>query len=245
MNEKFPPLKNKQRSTARTFKVLTLLGVILVIVPNVKGHPLSGAWALAFLAAFVTITSFVVALIFSRRAKKMDRLQTGENLLVHLEMTEEMKKQYATTLHDESRAKNKAVMWVIGVLFVLITIPFLFFLEKDEIGGFVLIMGSILFIVFAASKFFPGYYYRKNMKGDSQILIGEKYAWFNGYFHNWDYPLSGLSKVKAIKKPFHGIYLAYYYTDLTWRHVHEIKFPLPEDFDPKPIVERLRNSNKK
>lgn len=245
MKELVSAIKNKQRSTARTFYVLAILGVIMVIVPNVKGHPLSGAWALAFLAAFVTIASFVVASIFSRRAKKMDSLQTGDKLLVHLQMTGEMKKQYAATLRDESRAKNKAVMWVVGALFVLITIPFLFFLEKDEMGGFVFIMGSILFIVFAASKFFPGYYYHKNMKGDSQILIGEKYAYFNGYFHNWDYPLSGLSKVKAIKKPFHGIYLAYYYTDLTWRHVHEIKFPLPENFDPKPIVERLRSSNKK
>jgi hypothetical protein len=128
---------------------------------------------------------------------------------------------------------------------VVITIPFLFFLEADEIGGFVLIMGSILVVVFATSKFFPVYYYRRNLKGDKQILIGEKFAYFNGYFHNWDYPLSGLSKVKAIKEPFHGIYLAYYFTDLTWRHVHEIKFPLPENFDPKPIVERLRSSNKK
>ncbi len=245
MKELVSAIKNKQRTTARTFYVLALLGVIMVIVPNVKGHPLSGAWALAFLATFVTITSFVMGLIFSRRAKKMDSLQSGEKLLVHLEMTGEMKKQYATTLRDESGAKNKAIMWVVGVLFVVITIPFLFFLEKDEIGGFVFIMGSIFLVVFTASKFFPGYYYRKNLKGDGQILIGEKYAYFNGYFHNWDYPLSGLSKVKAIKEPFHGIYLAYYYTDLTWRHTHEIKFPLPENFDPKPIVERLRSSNKK
>jgi uncharacterized membrane protein (DUF485 family) len=245
MKELVSVIKNKQRSTARIFNVFALLGVIMAVVPNTKGHPLSGAWALAFLGVFVAISSFITALIFSRRAKKMDRLQTGEKLLVHLEMTGEMIKQYATTLRDESRAKNKAVIWVVGTLFVLITIPFLFFLEKDEMGGFVIIMGSILLIVFVASKFFPGYYYRKNLKGDGQILIGEKYAYFNGYFHNWDYPLSGLSKVKAIKEPFHGIYLAYYYTDLTWRHSYEIKFPLPESFDPKPIVERLRSSNKK
>lgn len=245
MKELGSAIKNKQRSTARIFYGFALLGVIMAVVPYTKGHPLSGAWALAFLGVFVTITSFLVALIFSRRAKKMDRLKTGEKLLVHLEMTGKMKKQYATTLRDESRAKNKAVMWVVGVLFVVITIPFLFFLEKDEMGGFLFIMGSIFLIVFAASKFFPGYYYRKNLKGDGQIMIGEKYAYFNGYFHNWDYPLSGLSKVKAIKEPFHGIYLAYYYTDLTWRHSYEIKFPLPEYFDPKPIVERLKGSNKK
>lgn len=245
MKELVSAIKNKQRTTARTFSLLTILAVVIMVLPFLEGNPFTGIWALGFLGIFLSLFFFVVALLFGRRAKKMDRLQTGEKLLVHLEMTGEMIKQYATTLRDESRAKNKAVMWVVGALFVLITTPFLFFLEGDEIGGFVLIMGSVLFFVFVASKFFPGYYYRKNLKGDGQILIGEKYAYFNGYFHNWDYPLSGLSKVKAIKEPFHGIYLAYYYTDLTWRHSHEIKFPLPESFDPKPIVERLRSSNKK
>ncbi len=238
-------IRNRQRTTARTFSLLTILAVVIMVLPFLDGNPFTGMWALAFLGIFLSLFFFVVALLFGRRAKKMDRLQTGEKLLVHLEMNGEMKKQYATTLRDESRAKNKAVMWVVGILFVVITIPFLFFLEKDEMGGFLFIMGSIFFIVFVASKFFPGYYYRKNLKGDGQILIGEKYAYFNGYFHNWDYPLSGLSKVKAIKEPFHGIFLAYYYTDLTWRHSYEIKFPLPESFDPKPIVERLKSSNKK
>jgi hypothetical protein len=245
MNQQFPLLKNKQRSTSRTFYVLTVISAVIALFPYFVGTKFSAGPALTFLGIFFTISFFVVAILFARRAKKMDSLKTGEKLLVHLQMNEEMKKQYAETLLNESREKNKAVMWVVGILFVVITIPFLFFLDADEIGGFVLIMGSILLIVFVTSRFFPVYYYRQNLKGDRQILIGEKYAYFNGYFHNWDYPLSGLSKVKAIKKPFHGIYLAYYYTDLTWRHVHEIKFPLPENFDPKPIVDRLRSSNKK
>ena len=198
MEELASKIKNKQRTTARTFSLLTILAVVILVLPFLDGNPFTGMWALAFLGIFLSLFFFVVALLFGRRAKKMDSLQSGEKLLVHLQMTDEMKKQYATTLRDESGAKNKAVMWVVGVLFVVITIPFLFFLEKDEIGGFMLIMGSILFVVFAASKFFPVYYYRKNLKGDGQILIGEKYAYFNGYFHNWDYPLSGLSKVKAI-----------------------------------------------
>jgi hypothetical protein len=245
MSQQFPLLKNKQRSTARTFYLLTLLSAVAALTPNFAGTKFSPGPALTFLGIFFTIAFFVAGILFARRAKKMDSLKTGKKLLVHLQMTDEMKQQYATTLRNESQVKNKAVMWVVGILFVVITIPFLFFLEADEIGGFVLIMGSILVVVFATSKFFPVYYYRRNLKGDKQILIGEKFAYFNGYFHNWDYPLSGLSKVKAIKEPFHGIYLAYYFTDLTWRHVHEIKFPLPENFDPKPIVERLRSSNKK
>lgn len=238
-------IKNKQRSISHTFSFLTVAMVIITILPFMDENPLTGAWAAAFLGIFLSIFFLITALIFRNRAKKMDRLKTGEKLLVHLQLNDEMLKQFASTMKKESREKNAAVMWIIAILFVLITIPFLFFLETDEIAGFLLIIGSIVLVVFAASRFFPIYYYRKNMKGDKQILIGEKYAYFNGYFHNWDYPLSGLTKAKAIKTPFHGIHLAYYYYDRTWKHVQEIKLPVPDNFDPEPVLAQLRKANGK
>lgn len=244
MKELVNKIKNKQRSTARIFNILMLVSAIFMVAPFIDGHILSGAWALAFLGIFLTITFFILTRLFARRAKKMDSLQSGEKLLAHLELSDEMQKQYAETMRSESKQKNSAIMWVIGILFILIGGAFLIFMDEDYRLGFAAIFGSVLLVVFAASKFFPGYYYRKNMKGDKQILIGEKYAYFNGYFHNWDYPLSGLSKIKEIKKPFRGIHLAYYYTDRTWRHVHEIKFPIPPDFDPKPIISRIKLANK-
>ena len=245
MKELVLTIKNKQCSTARIFGFLSFTAAVLMILPFVNENPLTGIWALAFLGIFLSVAFFIVSLVFRGRARKMEKLKSGEKLLVHLELDSEMIKNYAETLRTDGKEKSKAIMWVIGILFLIVTTIFLFFLEDDERLGFIAIIGSVVIVVFAASRFFPWYYYHRNLKGDGQILIGEKYAYFNGYLHNWDYPLSGLTRVKAIKKPFHGIYLSYYYTDRTWQHSHEIKFPLPKNFDPKPIVERLRSSNKK
>lgn len=245
MEKQLTKVKNKQLLISWIFWVSSIFFIFVMITPFIESNPLSGIWALAFLGFFLSISCAVIALIFRNRAKKMDKLLSGEKLLVHLELDKEMLQQYAETLRNESRAKNKAVMWVVGILFAVITIPFLFFLEKDEISGFLAIIGSVVLLIFVASRFFPVYYYRKNMKGDRQILIGEKYAYFNGFFHNWDYPLSGLTTAKTIKKPFRGIHLAYYYTDLTWKHIHEIKIPIPDDFDFNPVIQRLKQANKK
>lgn len=245
MEEFISKIKNKQKSISTIFVGITVVFILLLLLPFFEMNPLSGKWALAFLSIFLSMSSAVIALIFWKRAKKMDKLLSGEKLLVHLELNEEMLQQYASTLKTESQQKNKAIMWVIGILFLVITIPFLFFIERDEIAGFLIIMSSILLIVFLASRFFPFYYYKKNRKGDGQILIGEKYAYVNGYFHNWDFPLSGLSKVKSIRQPFHGIHLSYFYTDRTWKHFHEIKIPLPYNFDSEPIIQQLKRSNKK
>jgi hypothetical protein len=83
------------------------------------------------------------------------------------------------------------------------------------------------------------------MKGDGNILIGAKYAYINGYFHNWDFPLSGLSMVKAINEPFYGIYLSYYYTDRTLRHSEEIYIPSNKEVDLEKLIIKLNKLNAK
>ena len=116
-------------------------------------------------------------------------------------------------------------------------------MDAGDRAGFVIIIGSVVLIVFAASKFFPYYYYRRNMKGDRQILIGKKYAYLNGIFHNWDFPLSGLKKVKVIKKPFYGLSFTYYYTDRTWQNTEELEIPAPENIDLSLLANQLKSFN--
>lgn len=236
-------IKNKQDVIVRRFKILTVTGIFLTLLPLIDGHFLTGRWALTLLGLFTAISSYVVVKIFSKRSLKMRDLKSGRKLLAHTELDGKLLQQYAKTLHESAREKNKALIWIMGGLFTIISIPFLFFLKKDEMFGFVGILGSIFLVIFIASKFFPWYYYRKNLNGDRQILIGEKYAYINGYFHNWDFPLSGLTEVKIINNPFHGIQLTYYYTDRTFRNAHEIKLPVPDNFDSKSIIENLKKAN--
>lgn len=175
----------------------------------------------------------------------MDLLLLPENQLFNCKLNNNNLKKYSEQQRDDSKNKNKSVMKLINFMFVVISIPFLFIMESDEIAGFLGIIFSIVALIYLSSKFIPYYYYKKNIKGDGLVLIGEKFAYFNGVFHNWDYPLSGLSKVEIIKKPFYGLYIAYYYTDVTFEHISEIKIPADENSDFTEIVFKLKNANKK
>ena len=238
-----PKVPNKQAFTAGIFWVLALLFAGLMTLPFLAGAPLSGAWALAFISIFLMVSSVVTALIFTSRARKMARLLSSDTLLARWELDDEMLRVYVSLQNEENAAKNKAVMWIVGFFFAAITLLFLFFLDKEEMGGFALIMGAIFLLVFGASRFFPWYYRRRNLKADRQILIGGKYAYINGYFHNWDYPLSGLTKVAILRKPFYGLHLAYYYTDRTLRNTHELKIPASADLDLQSLMEQIRSVN--
>lgn len=240
-----PTVKNKQWKIFRNLIIISMIFFILMILPFIEGNPLSNLWFVAFLGFFLTISFFVAALIFRNRARKMDKLLQNITLIAEWDMDEDMKMEYVNAMRTAAKKKNNAVMWIVGIFFVVISIPFLFFLEGDERGGFLATMGSVLLLVFIASQFFPWYYYKRNLKGDGKVMIGEKFAYFNGYFHNWDFPLSGLSKIKLVKKPFRGVLISYYYTDLTLVNSHTITVPIPENYDPEPLISTLKLANKR
>ena len=79
------------------------------------------------------------------------------------------------------------------------------------------------------------------MKGDGNVLIGKKFAYINGFFHNWDFPLSGIKKVKIVEKPFYGLFIQYYYTDRTLINTEELTIPAPKDIDLQMVLNELNN----
>ncbi len=113
-----------------------------------------------------------------------------------------------------------------------------YFLKQESLIGLILFLSFFAFVM-------PIYYRSSNRKGDGRILIGTKYAYINGYFHNWDFPLSRLSKIKIIKEPFYGIYLVYYYTDRTLEHSEELFIPADEDMDLEGLMQSMKEQNLK
>ncbi len=235
-------ITNKQKKIAQFVLALSFLFLIISFLPFIAGNPLTGIWGIALIAIFLTITCLIVSLLFFSRAKKMIRLLNGTSLLSNWTMDNQMQKAYAQMMWKHSKEKNKALMWIISFFFVIITIPFLFILD-DNHGIFLFIMGSVFTLILISSLFFPWYYRRKNLKGDKQILIGPKYIYINGYFHNWDFPLSGLKKIKPIQSPFNGIELVYYYTDRTFTHSHTLFIPTPPEFNRDELITKLKKAN--
>ncbi len=238
-------LENSQKKTANTFWFLALVFVLPTLLPHFEKNPLTGIWGISFLGFFFTISCVAIAFIFKKRAKKMNHLIDGSKLLFEWKLDDDLHKQYVTQLWRSRKGESKLQIRVISIFFVIVSIPFLFILEGKEMMTFLSIFLGIWFIIAVSANFFPWYYKMKNLKGDKQILIGKNYAYINGYFHNWDFPLSGMEKIKAIQKPFVGIELIYYYTDRTLKHSHKLQIPTPKNLDNKEIAEKLLQLSKK
>jgi uncharacterized Tic20 family protein len=237
-------VKNNQQTTVNKLLIAAGIFAILTVLPFMEWSPVSRAWALAFISFFLCICSLVIAWMFRGRSKKLQSLITGENLLAEWTLSPEMKERYIHYFFHEERGKNFAVLTVISVMAVIIFGLFILFIDEGKLFMLGVLAALILFLSLFA--FGMPYYYRyTNRKGDGKVLIGAKYAYVNGYFHNWDFPLSGLSKVKVMKKPFCGINLVYYYADRTLRHSEALFIPANEDMDLESLVESTKELNVK
>jgi len=237
-------LENNQQPIMK--KSLITAGVfgVLMILPFMEWSPVAGFWALSMISLLFFLTSLVVAWMFQARSEKLETLISGENLLAEWRLTPQQKEAYINYFYQEEKGRNMAILVVISVIAVIVFGIFILFIDEGQLAMIGVLVGLILFLSFFAFVM-PIYYRSSNRKGDGRILIGAKYAYINGYFHNWDFLLSGLSKIKIIKEPFYGIYLVYYYTDSTLEHSEEIYIPANDDVDLEDLISKMKESNPK
>jgi len=216
--------------------------VIIIAFMDLDSLPIHPAFFM--LSIFFLIMSVIMAYMFRSREKKLQKLISGENLIAQWTLTPEQKKKYANFLFKYESGKNQIILFSISFIAIIVFGIFILVIDEGKMAMFLILLGLIAFL--AAFAFGMPFYYRlKNLRGDGKILLGAKYAYINGYFHNWDFPLSGLSKVKPIKDPFYGINLIYYYTDRTLKNSEELFIPANEDIDIKTLADKLKKANKK
>ena len=234
--------KNSQTKIVRNAWIAAGIFFILMLAPFFENNPLEGFWALAMISLFFLLLSLVIVYVFKGRSKKMESLINGENLIARWKLSDSEKEAFINYNYQLEKNKNRGILIIISVFMIVIFGLFIVFMEDGKLFMFLMLLGYLVFISFFA-LFMPFYYKLQHKKGDGKILLGSKFAYINGYFHNWDYPLSGLKKVKAIKKPFYGIKLVYYYTDRTLTNSEELTIPVSKEIDVNEIIKMLKLKN--
>ena len=199
--------------------------------------------AVAMISIFLFFVSLIIGFMFRSREKKLQTLITGENLLAQWTLTTEQKKQYVNFLFKQEAGRNQIILFSIAFVAIIVWGIFIAVIDEGKVAMLLILVGLLAFL--SAFAYGMPYYYRyKNSKGDGQVLIGAKYAYINGYFHNWDFPLSGLSKIKKISEPFYGLHIAYYYTDRTLKHSEALTIPVDASIALDKLILELKASNK-
>ena len=235
-------LENNQ--TSITKKLWYAAGFFLLVIligfsEIIEVHP-----SIIFLSIFFCLSSVVIGFMFRSRGEKLQKLISGERLIASWTLTSEQKEKYINYLFEQESGRNKIILFTISVIAIVVFGIFILVIDEGKLAMFGVLIGLIIFLsIFAFGM--PYYYRHSNKRGDGNILIGAKYAYINGYFHNWDFLLSGLSKIKVIEEPFYGINIVYYYTDRTLSHSEELFIPANQDIDLQSLLQEMKIQNMK
>jgi hypothetical protein len=231
-------VKNTQAAIVNKSLVVAAIAIILTYLVFSDGNPLSGIWAVGLIAIFAALAAVITAVIFKSRAKKMKSLISGESVLASWILDDTGKSQYVNYLYQNEIAKNKAIFWITTILIVIIFSLFIVFIDEGK-EAMALVMITLVALIALFAFGMPKYYRSKNSAADGKILIGKKFAYINGFFHNWDFPLSGIKKAKVIQEPFYGLHIQYYYTDRTFTNTEELNIPAPKNIDLQRLSKQL------
>ncbi|MDO9037938.1 MAG: zinc-ribbon domain-containing protein [Lutibacter sp.] len=232
-------LKNNQKRTVNKSLIVAFFSLVITVLPFYNNNPLTGFWTIAFIGMFVFLSAIIVAFIFKSRAKKLQTLITGENVLASWKFNEDDKLGYVNYLFENEKAKNKGIFWVTSILIVVIFGVFILVINEGK-AVMLLVMFALIGFIGLFAFGMPIYYKTKNLNGDGNVLIGKKFAYINGFFHNWDFPLSGIKKCRVINEPFYGLHIQYYYTDRTFTNTEELNIPAPQELDLKHVINELK-----
>lgn len=155
---------------------LSALGVIfflfLIGYANEAMDCMSGGCAVMFVSFFIAVTLVAIALLFWSRARTVDVILEGPDLLAHWTYSLEDSAASASREFAEYREANRALFIIIGGFFLIAIIIILIF--GEEAGGLTaLILLGCLGIIALAAWGAPRIVYRRSLRAIPEAYIGK------------------------------------------------------------------------
>ena len=178
-------MRNPQRTVARVWLGVAVVAAFLTALPFLIGMDgMSGGFALSLVSFFFAISGVIVAIIFGSRAKALDGVVSGKDLLARWRVDPETRKSAIEREYSEEK-KAKAGLFLV-VLVITVVIGLVFVLVDREAGPIVfLVLLCVLVLVGLVAWSTPRLRRRRSLRATGEILIAKDGAYVNGMFHTW------------------------------------------------------------
>ena len=176
---------NPPRRTLNVWIVITILGIFAIFAPTIFGMDgFNGGYAISTLSFMLVVTGIIVIIIYSGRARTLDKILNGDNLLAHWTYSPEEWNSYADTQYKEEKSGKKALFYVIAAFALFFGVVFM--IIDFESGIFVMGVMLALIVVIAFTAWFTSWYnYRENKKYLGETYISEDAVYINRQLHTW------------------------------------------------------------
>jgi len=183
---------------------LGVVGLALIMAPPLAGlDMLDYGFAIQFLGFFLVIAGLVTGIIFSHRARRMNAVLAGRNLLAHWVYAPEQYQAQAQRDFQQAQQRNRILFLIVAGFMVACATLFVAvgFLQGQGDGMllFVGIMAGVLLLVGVFALAMPHIQQRRALRNRGDVYIATDALVINGVLHTWDNPLARLAGVTLIE----------------------------------------------
>jgi hypothetical protein len=223
---------NVARRTRNIWAVIILLAVSGIFAPFLFGmDEMDGGFAIAFLSFFLAITGLIVVIMYHGRAKTLDGILSGNDLLTHWTYSPEVWKNYAEVdFHKDTHSKWSLYRLVMVVAAVVCLIASLVLKNAwpAMIGVFLGLGGLLAAVVLLTTR----HLHRQNRQYLGEAYISRKGIYLNRQLHIWS-GWGGKLESAVFNESEGLLEVSYSLPDRTGRSNFTVRVPVPPEESAK------------
>lgn len=237
-------MENSQWKWVYTSLIAAVVFIILIFVAGSSMDGMSGGYAVAFVSFFLMLSSFAVAVLFFTRARTMDDILGGKNLLAHWVYPAGETQKSAEREFVDYKESNRALLYVVGGFLLIAMILMIIFGGEPgfETAG---ILFVVLIIVAIVSVIAPRLELKRALNAPRDAYITDKGIIYEGGvfpFRSFLMWMDGVSYEKETKK--HPPLLVFSFIQLVGLYIlrpYAVSIPVPrgEEENARGIARRL------
>ncbi|MBX7221401.1 MAG: hypothetical protein K1Y36_15735 [Blastocatellia bacterium] len=221
-----PP--NGQRTVAAVWLGGAFVGVLMCVLPFVlELDMMRVGFGIVFMGGFVALVGLIGAIMYFSRAKTLDQIFSGQNLLVHWNYTPAEWSNYAEA--DFAIAKNEKVPLFILTASICLVVGGIFLMADPKAGGFVfLVMVGLVALLGLLVVVVPRLRYAKNRQQVGEAFVSTNGVWLNGQFHSWNLLGGRFEEADLVLGPPLMLNITYSFVTRTGRQYESVRVPVPQ-----------------
>lgn len=235
--------QNPERKSSIIWLAVAAVGAIIVFLPAILGiEGMDGGFALGTLGFLIIITGIVGAIVYAWRAKKLDAMLGGKDLLVHWTYSLDEWQRYTERAHQDKKSTNKTLFFIIAGFALPIGIVFL--IGDPENGKFMfLVMLGLIALMGILAYATAMLDYRRNRKNLGEAYIARNGVYLNGELHTWKGLATRLDTV-TYEEEADSLVFTYIALDRVGPHPYTVRVPVPQGQEAKAreLLAQLRHS---
>ncbi len=176
---------NTARRTMNIWIAVTLLSVFGIFAPSIFGlDGMDGGFAISFACLLLAITAFIVIFMYRGRARAVDKMLEGSNILVRWKYSEGEWAEYT----ENSYQAEKSGKWglYLFVMAIAAVVCFFFWIFVEDSGLIMVgVMGGLAVILALTILITTNYDRWQNRRHLGEAIISRDGVYINRLLHLW------------------------------------------------------------